>query len=70
LMACCIFIVGGIVQTAGVVIAMLYIGRLIAGIGVGFLTMIVRRPRPAQILPSINIDIILDPHLPSRARTS
>lgn len=41
LMACCIFIVGGIIQTAGVVIAMLYIGRLIAGIGVGFLTMIV-----------------------------
>ena len=40
-MACCIFIVGGIIQTAGVVIAMLYIGRLIAGIGVGFLTMIV-----------------------------
>ena len=41
LMACCIFIVGGIIQTAGVVIAMLYIGRLIAGIGVGFLTMII-----------------------------
>ena len=41
LMACCIFIIGGIIQTAGVVIAMLYIGRLIAGIGVGFLTMIV-----------------------------
>ncbi|KAI9707873.1 MAG: hypothetical protein M1820_004479 [Bogoriella megaspora] len=41
LMACCIFIVGGIIQTAGVVIAMLYLGRLIAGIGVGFLTMII-----------------------------
>ncbi|KAF2230076.1 MFS putative major facilitator superfamily transporter [Viridothelium virens] len=41
LMACCIFVVGGIIQTAGVVIAMLYVGRLIAGIGVGFLTMII-----------------------------
>jgi len=35
LMACCIFVVGGVIQTAGVVIAMLYVGRLIAGIGVG-----------------------------------
>ncbi|KAK1065513.1 hypothetical protein LTR74_007877 [Friedmanniomyces endolithicus] len=41
LMACCIFVVGGIIQTAGVVIAMLYVGRLIAGLGVGFLTMII-----------------------------
>ena len=47
LMACCIFIVGGIIQTAGVVIEMLYIGRLIAGIGVGFLTMIVSLPNLA-----------------------
>jgi MFS family permease len=52
LMACCIFIVGGIIQTAGVVIEMLYIGRLIAGIGVGFLTMIVRFPRMAYVIPS------------------
>lgn len=36
-MACCIFVVGGSIQTAGVVIGMLYAGRLIAGIGVGFL---------------------------------
>ncbi|KAI6843442.1 general substrate transporter [Hortaea werneckii] len=41
LTACCIFVVGGIIQTAGVVIAMLYVGRLIAGIGVGILTMII-----------------------------
>ena len=41
LMACCIFVVGGIIQTAGVAIAMLYVGRFIAGIGVGFLTMII-----------------------------
>ncbi|KAI5274675.1 general substrate transporter [Aureobasidium subglaciale] len=41
LLACCIFIVGGVIQTAGVVIAMLYVGRLIAGIGVGILTMII-----------------------------
>ena len=41
LMACCIFVVGGVIQTAAVVIAMLYVGRFIAGIGVGFLTMIV-----------------------------
>ncbi|THW02178.1 general substrate transporter, partial [Aureobasidium pullulans] len=41
LLACCIFVVGGTVQTAGVIIAMLYVGRLIAGIGVGFLTMII-----------------------------
>ena len=38
-MACVIFVIGGIIQTAGIVIEMLYIGRLIAGIGVGFLTM-------------------------------
>lgn len=41
LMACIIFVIGGAIQTAGVVIAMLYVGRLIAGIGVGFLTMII-----------------------------
>ncbi|CAD0049679.1 unnamed protein product, partial [Aureobasidium pullulans] len=41
LLACCIFVVGGTIQTAGVIIAMLYVGRLIAGIGVGFLTMII-----------------------------
>jgi len=41
LAACCIFVVGGIIQTAGVVIAMLYVGRLVAGIGVGILTMII-----------------------------
>lgn len=41
LLACCIFVVGGAIQTGGIVIAMLYVGRLIAGIGVGFLTMIV-----------------------------
>jgi MFS family permease len=35
LMACCIFVIGGVIQTAGVVIEMLYVGRLIAGIGVG-----------------------------------
>jgi MFS family permease len=39
LMACCIFVVGGVVQTAGQNIAMLYTGRLIAGCGVGFLTV-------------------------------
>ena len=39
LMACCIFVVGGVIQTAGVNIAMLYVGRLIAGTGVGFLTV-------------------------------
>jgi MFS family permease len=39
LLGCGIFIIGGIVQTAGVVISMLYIGRLLAGIGVGLLTV-------------------------------
>ena len=39
LMACCIFVIGGVIQTAGVAIEMLYIGRLIAGVGVGFLTV-------------------------------
>ena len=39
LMACCIFVVGGVIQTAGVAIEMLYIGRLLAGVGVGFLTV-------------------------------
>ena len=37
--ASCIFIVGGAIQTGGVVIAMLYVGRLIAGIGIGLLVM-------------------------------
>lgn len=40
LLACCVFVVGGAIQTAGVVIEMLYVGRLVAGIGVGFLTMV------------------------------
>lgn len=42
--ACCIFTVGGIIQTAAVVIAMLYVGRLIAGIGVGFLCVLLVIP--------------------------
>ncbi|KAH8804375.1 putative MFS sugar transporter [Xylogone sp. PMI_703] len=41
LLACIIFVIGGIIQTAGMVISMLYVGRLIAGIGVGLLTMII-----------------------------
>ena len=41
-MACCIFVVGGAIQTAGVAIAMLYVGRLVAGTGVGFLTVRMR----------------------------
>jgi MFS family permease len=43
LMACCIFVVGGAIQTGGVSIGMLYSGRFIAGIGVGFLTVCGRR---------------------------
>jgi sugar porter (SP) family MFS transporter len=39
LLACGIFIIGGSIQTAGVAISMLYIGRLLAGIGVGILTV-------------------------------
>lgn len=39
LLACGIFIVGGAIQTAGVVISMLYVGRLLAGVGVGLLTV-------------------------------
>lgn len=39
LMASIIFIIGGIIQTAGVVVEMLYIGRLIAGFGIGFLVV-------------------------------
>ncbi|GAM42406.1 hypothetical protein TCE0_044f16357 [Talaromyces pinophilus] len=38
-LACCVFVVGGAIQTSGVVIGMLYAGRLIAGIGVGLLTV-------------------------------
>ncbi|OQO15232.1 hypothetical protein B0A48_00615 [Cryoendolithus antarcticus] len=41
LMGSCIFIVGGIIQTAGMNIGMLYAGRYVAGVGVGFLTLIV-----------------------------
>ena len=37
LMACIIFVIGGVIQTAGVVIGMLYAGRMIAGVGVGLL---------------------------------
>jgi MFS family permease len=39
LMACIIFAIGGTIQTAGVKIEMLYVGRLIAGIGTGFLVV-------------------------------
>jgi MFS family permease len=41
LLACGVFIIGGVIQTAGVAISMLYLGRLIAGIGVGLLTVCV-----------------------------
>jgi len=41
LLSSCIFLVGGIIQTAGVKIGMLYAGRFIAGIGVGILCMII-----------------------------
>ncbi|KAG9189870.1 hypothetical protein G6011_06738 [Alternaria panax] len=40
-MAWAIFVVGGTIQIAGVVIGMLYAGRFIAGFGVGFLIMII-----------------------------
>lgn len=39
--AACVFIAGGIIQTSAQVIAMLYAGRFIAGLGVGCLCMIV-----------------------------
>lgn len=39
LMASIIFIIGGVIQTAGVAIEMLYIGRLVAGFGIGFLVV-------------------------------
>ena len=39
LMACVIFAIGGIIQTAGVRIEMLYVGRLLAGFGTGFLVV-------------------------------
>ncbi|KAH8812430.1 general substrate transporter [Xylogone sp. PMI_703] len=41
LLASLIFIVGGVIQTAGVAIEMLYIGRLVSGFGIGFLVMII-----------------------------
>ncbi|KAJ5806834.1 general substrate transporter [Penicillium riverlandense] len=41
LMACIIFTIGGIIQSAGVRIEMLYVGRLLAGFGTGFLVMII-----------------------------
>lgn len=37
-----IFLVGGAIQTAAQSLNYLYAGRLIAGLGVGFLTMIIR----------------------------
>lgn len=37
----CLFLVGGILQTAAEAIAMLYIGRLIAGFGIGILVEVV-----------------------------
>ena len=63
LMACCIFVVGGVIQTAGVVIEMLYIGRLLAGVGVGFLTV---SPTPRIPLPEAHACSDDHPHLPSR----
>jgi len=37
-----IFLIGGALQTAAQSLNYLYVGRLIAGVGVGFLTMIIR----------------------------
>lgn len=54
LLACGIFIIGGIIQTAGVVISMLYIGRLLAGIGVGLLTVCLFRPSSFLNLTDVN----------------
>jgi MFS family permease len=39
LLACGVFIIGGIIHTAGINISMLYVGRLLAGVGVGLLTV-------------------------------
>lgn len=39
LLACCIFVTGGTVQTSAVVLEMLYIGRFVAGVGVGLLVL-------------------------------
>lgn len=36
-----LFLVGGILQTAAEAVAMLYVGRLVAGFGIGILVMIV-----------------------------
>ena len=62
LMACCIFVVGGTIQTAGNTIGMLYAGRFIAGIGVGFLTV---SDSPLDIVRGTDIlDKDDHPHLP------
>ncbi|KAI5203407.1 general substrate transporter [Aureobasidium subglaciale] len=37
----CLFLIGGVLQTAAIAVEMLYIGRLIAGLGVGILVMII-----------------------------
>lgn len=37
----CLFLVGGVLQTAAKAVEMLYIGRLIAGFGIGILVMII-----------------------------
>lgn len=37
-----LFLVGGCIQTAAQTINYLYAGRALAGLGVGFLTMIIR----------------------------
>lgn len=39
LLASIIFMIGGIIQTAGIHISMLYLGRFLAGVGVGLLTV-------------------------------
>jgi len=64
LMACCIFVIGGTIQTAGVTIGMLYAGRFIAGIGVGFLT--VCDPRRDYVDASDFLDPDDYSHLPVR----
>lgn len=38
-LACCVFVAGGTIQTSAVVLEMLYIGRFIAGVGVGLLVL-------------------------------
>lgn len=66
-----IFIIGGVLQTAAPEISYLMAGRFLAGLGVGFLTMIIPLYQAEIAHPSIrgklNAMLIMDPTILTRS---